>query len=172
MLGSNREANRGIIHTYQHTNQDFYIVRHHLGGSDTPIVLGNVDSVIYSMNAFGVGARFTDVMVKLFEQLKSDWPERIEPIVGKPFSVETVARWYFHQANGRLIRKSTKRLGIPDERAPMNVQSLGNTSGPSTLLLFDDDVINGRLHEGEVVVFFLIGGGNGGAHYGYSIAVV
>ncbi|HOF86585.1 MAG TPA: beta-ketoacyl-ACP synthase III [Armatimonadota bacterium] len=64
-----------------------------------------------------------------------------------------------HQANIRIIDGAAKRLGIPEDRWVINLHEYGNTSGGSIPLALNDAYEQGRLHEGDVVVFVAFGGG-------------
>jgi 3-oxoacyl-[acyl-carrier-protein] synthase III len=162
---------RGILHTWYKSMMDNWVIRHEIGGSASPVTHGNLERNIYTMNAKFVGENFTKIIYELFGRLKSDWREKIEPIVCRPFSISVVDRWYLHQANAVKIRETTEMLGIPADLTPTNVERLGNTSSASTLLLLDDDMSSGAITEGNIAVFLWVGGGNG-AQYGYSVVVI
>ena len=64
-----------------------------------------------------------------------------------------------HQANLRIIDATAKRLGLPPERCMTNVDRYGNTSSASIPLALREAWEQGRLHEGDRVVFVAFGGG-------------
>jgi 3-oxoacyl-[acyl-carrier-protein] synthase-3 len=64
-----------------------------------------------------------------------------------------------HQANIRIIEGAAKRLAIPEDRWVINLHEYGNTSGGSIPLALNDAYEQGRLQEGNIVVFVAFGGG-------------
>ena len=64
-----------------------------------------------------------------------------------------------HQANARIIRATAKALGLPEERAMVNVDRYGNTSSASIPVALREAWEEGRLHEGDRVVLMTFGGG-------------
>jgi 3-oxoacyl-[acyl-carrier-protein] synthase III len=86
---------------------------------------------------------------------------------GREFEIDSVARWYLHQANGVVVRKAAEMLRLPPARIPIGVDHYGNTSAASTFILLDKDRRAGRVHDGDLIAFLWIGAGNG-AMNGYS----
>ncbi len=64
-----------------------------------------------------------------------------------------------HQANERIIRAATRRLGVDDDRVVVNIETHGNTSAASVPMALCDAVTDGRISPGDVVVFTAFGGG-------------
>ena len=64
-----------------------------------------------------------------------------------------------HQANVRIIRAATQRLGIEMERAVVVLDRYGNTSSASIPLAFADARENGRVKPGEYALLTGFGGG-------------
>ena len=64
-----------------------------------------------------------------------------------------------HQANLRIINATAKALGIPPERAMVNVDRYGNTSSASIPMALHEAWEQGRLHDGDRLVFVAFGGG-------------
>jgi 3-oxoacyl-[acyl-carrier-protein] synthase III len=83
----------------------------------------------------------------------------------RPELVDQIGRYYLHQASKRTLMSFVERTGIPKDRVPVNVTRYGNTSAASTLLLFSEELGDGRmkLGSGEVVLFAAVGAG---VHYG------
>jgi 3-oxoacyl-[acyl-carrier-protein] synthase-3 len=46
--------------------------------------------------------------------------------------------FFFHQANAYMIRYLGRKMKLPDEKLPVNIENFGNTSGPSIPLLICD----------------------------------
>ncbi|MHB8442257.1 MAG: beta-ketoacyl-ACP synthase III [Candidatus Tyrphobacter sp.] len=64
-----------------------------------------------------------------------------------------------HQANRRIIDAAVKYLEVPRERVLINIQEYGNTSSASIPMALAEAVDEGRLRDGDVVLFVGFGGG-------------
>ncbi|MGQ0519891.1 MAG: beta-ketoacyl-ACP synthase III [Actinomycetota bacterium] len=64
-----------------------------------------------------------------------------------------------HQANLRIIEASCSRLGIPMEKAAVNLDRYGNTSAASIPMALAEAAEAGRLHPGSVVLLSGFGAG-------------
>jgi len=64
-----------------------------------------------------------------------------------------------HQANARIMIAVAERLGIPPERAVVDVADVGNTSAASIPIALDRAYRAGRIHEGDLVLFTSFGAG-------------
>lgn len=68
--------------------------------------------------------------------------------------------WFIpHQANERIIQATAKRLNVPMEKVYMNLERYGNTSAASIPLAFDEAVRNGKIKDGNLILFDAFGGG-------------
>ena len=64
-----------------------------------------------------------------------------------------------HQANARIILAITERLGVPEEKAFMNLDKYGNTSAATIPVALDEANRSGRLKRGDVLLLVAFGGG-------------
>ena len=64
-----------------------------------------------------------------------------------------------HQANLRIIKATAKALGLPPERAMINVDRYGNTSSASIPMALREAWEQDRLHEGDRLAMVTFGGG-------------
>ncbi len=64
-----------------------------------------------------------------------------------------------HQANIRIISASIDRLGIPMERTSIVLDTTGNTSSASVPLALNQALDNGRVSDGDLVLFVGFGAG-------------
>lgn len=68
--------------------------------------------------------------------------------------------WYlFHQANARITATIAKRLKVPNEKIPMNVDKCGNTSAASVAILLDEVNRKGLLKKGDKLMLAGFGSG-------------
>ena len=64
-----------------------------------------------------------------------------------------------HQANRRIIVSACQRLGLPLERAMINIDRYGNTTGGTIPLATRDAIRAGRLKKGDLVLMAAVGAG-------------
>lgn len=74
-------------------------------------------------------------------------------------SPEDIDHYLLHQANYRIITSIARKLRLPLEKFPSNVDRCGNTSAASIPILLDELHRNGTLQEGDTL--FLSGFGAG-----------
>jgi len=83
--------------------------------------------------------------------------KQLLPACGK--TVDDVDVYIPHQANKRIIDYAVAKLGIPSEKTIVNVDRYGNTSSGSIPLALEDARVEGRLHEGALVLMTGMGAG-------------
>jgi 3-oxoacyl-[acyl-carrier-protein] synthase-3 len=91
--------------------------------------------------------------------------QRVPPLVtatlaARGWEKDDVDAFLFHQANGFMLTKIGKKLGLPPDRTPTNIDRYGNTSMGSIPLLLADDLA-ARLRSGEPVRTLMAGFGVG-----------
>ena len=64
-----------------------------------------------------------------------------------------------HQANVRIVETAMKLLGLPMERAYLNLEQLGNTSSASIPLAMDEALQKGAIQPGMLVCAVGFGAG-------------
>ena len=64
-----------------------------------------------------------------------------------------------HQANRRIIVAAANRLGLPLEKAMINIDQYGNTTGGTIPLATRDAIASGRLKKGDLVLMAAVGAG-------------
>ncbi|MEO1060252.1 MAG: beta-ketoacyl-ACP synthase III [Actinomycetota bacterium] len=64
-----------------------------------------------------------------------------------------------HQANVRIIDACCKRLGVPTDKAVVTLHFMGNTSAASVPFTLDHALAEGRLSDGDLVLFSGFGAG-------------
>jgi 3-oxoacyl-[acyl-carrier-protein] synthase-3 len=74
-------------------------------------------------------------------------------------SGDDIALFVPHQANQRIIDAMVQRLGIPVERAALVLDRTGNTSSASIPLALADAADDGRLSDGDLILFSGFGAG-------------
>ena len=64
-----------------------------------------------------------------------------------------------HQMNARIIESAAKRLELSNEKIFINIAEYGNTSAASVPIAFDDCYRQGKVKEGDIVIFVAFGAG-------------
>jgi 3-oxoacyl-[acyl-carrier-protein] synthase III len=68
--------------------------------------------------------------------------------------------WVFaHQANLRILEAVSERAGIPMEKFFLNIARYGNTSSASLPIALDEAIEQGKIKEGDLLLFSALGGG-------------
>lgn len=87
-------------------------------------------------------------------------PDSVETVLLKArVAVDEVDYFVFHQANQRIIKAATERLGVAAERVIGNIDKYGNTSAASIPLILDEIYRDGRLKRGDIIVTAAFGAG-------------
>ncbi len=73
--------------------------------------------------------------------------------------IDDVKMMISHQMNGRIIESAAKRLNFPDEKVYINISEYGNTSAASVPLAFDGCRKEGKIKQGDIVIFVAFGAG-------------
>lgn len=64
-----------------------------------------------------------------------------------------------HQANVRIIKAISNKVGIPMDKFVVNLDRLGNTTAATVPLALDEGIRDGRIKKGETVLSLVFGGG-------------
>ena len=103
----------------------------------------------------------------VFEFAVSRVPEVIREVLKTAgIEKEEVDFYLLHQANRRIISAAVKRLGLEEERFPMNMEEYGNTSAASIPILLYEENRRGKLKKDSLLV---LSGFGGGLTYGASL---
>ena len=68
-------------------------------------------------------------------------------------------RIYTHQASPALVEEFARMAELPPDKAPTNARELGNLVSPCTAKMLHDDVLAGRVREGQEVCISVVGAG-------------
>lgn len=97
---------------------------------------------------------------KVFQFAVRKVPEVVRQVVEKAgVSMDEIDYFLLHQANVRIIASVAKRLGVPVEKMPVNLDKYGNTSAASVAVLLNEVRREGKLKKGSKVVIAGFGGG-------------
>ncbi|MBE5105745.1 beta-ketoacyl-ACP synthase III [Bacillus thuringiensis] len=64
-----------------------------------------------------------------------------------------------HQANIRIMESARERLSLPQEKMSMTIEKFGNTSASSIPIAMVEELQNGRIQDGDLIILVGFGGG-------------
>lgn len=82
-----------------------------------------------------------------------------ETLAAHQLSVDDLDLYVPHQANLRIIKAVTERLGLPLDKVVLNMDRYGNTSAASIPIALDEAVRDGRVQDGQLVMLGAFGAG-------------
>ena len=83
----------------------------------------------------------------------------IDTVNKNGLSLEDIDLIIPHQSNLRIIEATMEKLGLPMEKAVVNIDKYGNTSSASIPIAIDEARKEGRLSKGDIVMLVAFGGG-------------
>lgn len=87
-------------------------------------------------------------------------PESVERLLERcEITIADVDLYVPHQSNRRIVEHTLRRLGIPAEKAVLNIDRVGNTSAASIPIALVDAAAEGRLADGRLVLLTGVGAG-------------
>jgi 3-oxoacyl-[acyl-carrier-protein] synthase-3 len=153
----------GLVATTLKSDGEFWDLIHLPGGGSrrppSPYMLTQREQYV-RMN----GRQVFKLAVQALEQVARDTLDRAG------WSLNDVDYVLVHQANRRIIEAVVDRLGVPEEKVPVNVERTGNTSAASIPVLLDEWNRAGRLQPGNRILCMAFGAGLtwGGAAFEWS----
>jgi 3-oxoacyl-[acyl-carrier-protein] synthase-3 len=121
------------------------------GGSRRPASQETLDNKLHyiQMNGMEVFKFAVRIVVEASEEV----------IRAAGLKKEDIDLFVLHQANLRIIEPALKKLGVPMEKAIINLDKYANTSAASIPLALSEAVQGGRIKAGDRVVLVGFGGG-------------
>lgn len=74
-------------------------------------------------------------------------------------SAGDIDQFICHQANSRILESARERFGIPEEKLLVNIHKFGNTVSASAPLIFEELRRDGKIREGQKIMFLAFGAG-------------
>lgn len=75
------------------------------------------------------------------------------------YVAEDLDHLFLHQANLRIIEHIRKRLKLPQDKVPVNIDRFGNTSSATIPIAIHEELIAGRLKNNSLVAMVAFGAG-------------
>ncbi len=121
------------------------------GGSARPATHDTVDAKMHYVHQDGRQV-YRYAVNKMYEQCR-------ELLDRNGLTSDDIDLMIPHQANRRIITAAADRLGIPHDKAMINIDQYGNTTGGTIPLATRDAVTAGRLQKGDLVLMTAVGAG-------------
>lgn len=152
ILRSGGSATKGIQHTYMRSDgKGWPLIQVPSSGSRSPVTPATIEAkeIYFQMAGKQVYVFATDVI-----------PDIINTLCAKagitPADLDYIIP---HQANVRMIDFISKKSDFPKERFLLNLDRCGNTSAASVALVLDENLRNGTIKPGHLVLAMGFGGG-------------
>lgn len=135
------------------------------------VVLKETENGRYNMTAHSDGGKGEALTCRTDGKIRMDGqevfrfavksvPECIRELLDREqLLAEDIDYFVLHQANRRIVEAVAKRLNVPPERFPMNLEEYGNTSSASIPILLHEMKQNGMLKSGKKLVLAGFGAG-------------
>ena len=121
------------------------------GGSAIPITPDNADQRLNTIHMQGR---------EVFKAAVKYTLEACEQVIERAgLKAEDIALIIPHQANVRIVDAIRERLGLPPERAFLNLHKYGNTSGAAVAIALDEAVRSGVVTKGDNILLVAFGAG-------------
>ena len=96
----------------------------------------------------------------VYEKATTALPECIRQILCmNRLRLEDVSMIIPHQASAHVLKRTAEVLDVPYSRMQTNLMSYANTAGASVPLVLDQANRQGRMHQGDLLLFAAIGAG-------------
>jgi 3-oxoacyl-[acyl-carrier-protein] synthase-3 len=151
VLQRSADAKRGLIYSALHADGTGWEMLCCKPGSRFPIEESLVETRDQYMKL--KGREVYKFAVQRFEELIEDALRKCE------LTPDTVSLIIPHQVNQRIIDSAMHKLGLPAEKAFVNIDRYGNTSAASIPIALDEAWRSGRIKPNDVLVFVAFGAG-------------
>jgi 3-oxoacyl-[acyl-carrier-protein] synthase-3 len=152
MVLSAGEGPRGVLATRMRSDgsmADFIMIPG--GGTRAPASVATVQERMHYIKMRG--NETFKIAVRSIEEISR------EVIVRAGLRAEDIDLYVPHQANRRIINAVATRLGLKPEQCLINIDRVGNTSAASIPIALSEAVDEGRLKQGDTVLFAAFGAG-------------
>ncbi len=97
---------------------------------------------------------------EVFKFAVSSIVERINTILQRNgLTADSIAKFFLHQANLRIINSAVTKIGVSPEKFPHNIEKYGNTSSATIPVLLDEVNRAGGLKRGDKLILCAFGAG-------------
>ncbi len=146
------EGERGVISTHLHSDGSYANLLYQPGGGTAiPATHESIDNRLHYLKMDG--NKLFKIAVKSLEE------SVLETLAFNNIKNSEIDLLIPHQANLRIIQAIAKRLDLPEEKVYVNIHKYGNTSSASIPIALDEANREGRIKEGDLLIFNAFGAG-------------
>lgn len=146
------EGERGIISTHLHSDGSYANLLYQPGGGTAiPPTYESIDKRLHYLKMDG------NKLFKIAVQSLEDTV--LETLECNNIKNSEIDLLIPHQANLRIIQAMAKRLNLPEGKVFVNIHKYGNTSSASVPIALDEANREGRIKEGNLLLFSAFGAG-------------
>jgi 3-oxoacyl-[acyl-carrier-protein] synthase-3 len=146
------EGDRGIISTHLHSDGSYRDLLYQPGGGTAiPPTHESIEGRQHYLKMDG--NKLFKIAVKSLEETV------LETLEFNNIKDSEIDLFIPHQANLRIIQAIAKRLNLPDEKVFVNIHKYGNTSSASIPIALDEANRQGRIKDGDLLLFNAFGAG-------------
>ncbi|MHC4975696.1 MAG: beta-ketoacyl-ACP synthase III [Planctomycetota bacterium] len=128
--------------------RDLYIPRHERDYPESGHPLEHENGLML-MN----GKEVFRFAVKTFPQIIQETLDEVN------LTPDDISMFVCHQSNARILEAARERFGLDTEKLYVNIDRFGNTSAASVPICLHELHSQGRIHDGDLVMFVAFGGG-------------
>jgi len=111
-------------------------------------------------NSFCDGSAFNMVGKDVFKYAVREMGDAVENLLNREgVTVDNIDLLIPHQANIRILKSLSERVNLPFEKVYTTIQKYGNSSAASLPIALDEANREGRLQQGDLLLFSVFGGG-------------
>lgn len=152
LLAPETESDRGVLATHLDADGSLAaILTIPGGGSVHPTTHETVDARLHKVKMNG------REVYKIAVRALVDTVEK--SLAANKMTAADITHVVPHQANIRIVDAVLERLGVPREKAILNIHRYGNTSSASVPVTLDEGVRSGRILKNDVLAMMAIGAG-------------
>jgi 3-oxoacyl-[acyl-carrier-protein] synthase-3 len=151
VLRRSTDTTRGVLYASLHADGNGWEMLHCAPGSRNPLAPELLEERRQFMHI--KGREVYKFAVQRFEELIHDAMRKCE------LSNDDVKLIIPHQVNQRIIDHAMDKLGLPADKAFVNIHKYGNTSAASIPIALDEAWRAGRIEKGDVLIFVAFGAG-------------
>lgn len=146
------EGERGILSSHLHSDGSYKdLLFQPGGGSAIPPSYESIDNRLHYLKMDG--NKLFKIAVKSLEDTV------LETLASNDMRDSDIDLLIPHQANLRIIQAIAKRLNLPDEKVFINIHKYGNTSSASIPIALDEANREGKIKQGDLLLFNAFGAG-------------
>jgi len=152
LIAPETESDRGVLTTHLDADGTLAaILTIPGGGSVHPTTHETVDARLHKVKMNG------REVYKIAVRALVDTVEK--SLAANKMTAADITHVVAHQANIRIVDAVFERLGVPREKAILNIHRYGNTSSASVPVTLDEGVRSGRILKSDIVAMMAIGSG-------------